>query len=156
VRLLVGKVLALAGWTAVATTVAVAVNVGVAPAFARIGGVSTTMWRHAAASHLAGSWLNTFLVLVIWGIIGLAIAYVTRSSAVAIGGGVAYVLVFETLIQQVAKSSAHWLPGATLGALAAGGNSHVGYHDAVVLGLLYLLAGVVLAWLAFTKRDITE
>jgi ABC-type transport system involved in multi-copper enzyme maturation permease subunit len=155
-RLLAGKVAALVVWTAGATSIALAVNVGVAPALARVGGISTATWRHAAAAHIAGAWVNTFLVLVIWGVIGLAIAYVTRSAAVAIGAGVAYVLVFETFIQQVAKSAGHWLPGSTLSALASGGNAHVGYHAALLLGIGYMLVGLVLSWVVFARRDITE
>jgi len=55
----VGKVLALALLTAVATTVAAMVTVGIAPAGARSAGIDTSAWADAAASTIVSTWVCT-------------------------------------------------------------------------------------------------
>ena len=97
--LLVGKVVALALLTAVATTVAAIVTVGIAPAGAQAAGIDTSAWA-ARREHDPGTWASTYLALLVWGVIGLAIAYLTRSSAIAISVGAGYVLVVESMISR--------------------------------------------------------
>ena len=159
VRLLAGKVVALIGWTAVAAAVATAIVVLVSPVMAGGTELSTANWESGAAAvagQILGAWLNTFLALTVWGLIGLVIAVVTRSSAIAISFGLGYVLVIEGLIRLVSPDAADWLPGATLSALASGGNSAVGYWTAVGLGLGYAILGLVVAGVTFSRRDVTD
>jgi ABC-type transport system involved in multi-copper enzyme maturation permease subunit len=156
IRLLAGKVVALIGWTAAATTVATIVTVCAAPVMAKVFGVSTDAWGSDLLSITAGAWLDTFLALVVWGVIGLVIAVLTRSSAIAITIGIGYVLVVESIVGLVADDLAHWLPGQTLTALAQGGTADVAYGTAVVLGLLYATIGLVSAAVTFAKRDVLD
>jgi ABC-2 type transport system permease protein len=155
-RLLAGKVVALIGWTAAATTVATIVVVGTAPVMASVFGVSTDAWGTDLLSITAGAWLDTFLALIVWGIIGLVIAVLTRSSAVAITIGIGYVLVVENIVGLVSDELSHWLPGQTLTALAQGGTADVAYGTAVALGLLYATVGLVGAAVTFAKRDVLD
>lgn len=155
-RLLGGKLLALALWTAAATTLAVLVAVGSAPVVARGVGLSPDAWQLTNVSVLVGAWVNTFLALVVWGSIGLVIAVVTRSAGVAIAVGVGYVLVVEGLIGLVATDVASWLPGATLAALSAGGSADVGYRAALGLAVVYAVGAVAVAVLTTTRRDVTD
>jgi hypothetical protein len=133
-RLLAGKVGALLLWTAAATTVALLLTVVVAPMGAEGAGVSTDAWRDAGAGTFARAWLDLFASLVVWGTIGLVLATVTRSSAVAIAAGVAYVLVVEAVVDAAAATAGDWLPGSTLTALAQGGTDAVSYGAALALG----------------------
>ena len=158
-RLLLGKVLALVGLTAVATTVATVVVLLTVPVIAQVSGVSTSAWKSGASevvAEVAGSWLNSFLALLVWGVIGLVIAVLAKSSAVAIGVGLGYVLVIEGLLRAVAPDLADWLPGATLTAVAKGGTTAVDYPVALLLALAYALIGLGLAILVFRGRDITD
>lgn len=158
-RLLAGKVLALVGWTAAAAGIGTAVVLLVSPLMAGGTGLSTAGWESGAsavAGQVAAAWVNTFLALVVWGLIGLVIAVVTRSSAIAISLGLGYVLVIEGLIRLVAPDAADWLPGATLAALAGGGSPAVDYAAAVALGLGYALLGLVVAGVTFSRRDVTD
>jgi ABC-2 type transport system permease protein len=158
-RLLAGKVLALVGWTAVAAALATAIVLLVSPVMAGGTELSTAGWESgtaAVARQVAAAWANTFLALVVWGLIGLVIAIVSRSSAIAISLGLGYVLVIEGLIRLVSPDAAHWLPGATLSALAGGGSSAVDYRTAVGLGLGYAVLGLVVAGVTFSRRDVTD
>jgi len=158
-RLLVGKVLALMCWTAVAATVATATGVSLSPLAAMATGLSTSGWTSAAGGvvvMIASTWLNTFLALVVWGVIGLVIALITRSSAVAISIGVGYVLVVEGAVRLVASDLADKLPGSTLASLAGGGSAALGYGAAIGLGLTYATIGIGAAAVVLARRDITE
>lgn len=155
-RLLAGKVTGLALMTAVATCVALLANVVAAPAAARAAGVSTDAWGRHLASTLAGTWADLFCALLVWGVAGLVLAVLSRSSAVAISVGVGYVLVVESIVKAAAEGASAWLPGTTLSALAQGGTPTLSYPGALALGLAYGILGLGVAVAVLTRRDITD
>ena len=158
-RLLGGKVLSLTAWTAVAATVATVVSVALSPLIAHATDLSTSGWNTHPGdviTMIASTWLNTFLALIVWGVVGLVIALLTRSSAVAISVGVGYVLVIEGAVRLVAANLADKLPGATLTALASGGTDNLSYGTAIGLGLTYATIGIGAAALTLVRRDVTE
>jgi hypothetical protein len=155
-RLLTGKIAALAVLTAAATTVAVAVDTAVAPAAARAAGVSTVAWHAGAAGTVAGAWANLYLALLVWGLIGVALAVVLRSAAAAISIGVGWVLLVEGVIASAAKPVGHWLPGSMLSALAGNGSADQPYHRALAIGAVYATVCWVVSWQVFQRREITE
>lgn len=156
VRLLLGKVGALTLWTAAVTTVALVVNLLIAPIAAQSADLDVSAWSRNIVSTLAGAWFNLFCALLVWGVIGLALALVTRSAAVSVSVGIGYVLVVEAVITAAVDTIADWTPGATLSALAHGGTSTVPYATALVLGALYSLVGLGVALTVFQRRDITD
>jgi ABC-type transport system involved in multi-copper enzyme maturation permease subunit len=155
-RLIAGKTLALTLLTALVTTVATAVNIAAANALAPLADLSTDAWGTDLAQVAGEAWLNTFATLVVWGVIGLALAVLTRSAAAAVSIGVGYVLVVESVITAAASDLAEWLPGSTLSALAAGGNAVIDYGTAAALALGYVVVGLGLASVVLTRRDITD
>lgn len=155
-KLLAGQALALALWTAAATLVAVVLTIIVAPVGAHAAGVSTAAWRAAATGTLAKAAFDLYASLLVWGAIGLLLAVTTRSSAIAITCGVAYVLIVEPVITAAAKGVGHWLPGQTLTALAHGGTSAVSYSAASALAATYTAIAAVVAVLVVIRRDITD
>lgn len=155
-RLLVGKWVALAVGTGVATVLALVVSLGAAPLGAQAGGWSTDAWGNDAVSLAARAALDLYAALLVWGSLGLALALLTRSAGVAIGAGIGYVLLVEAVIGATFTDLADWLPGATLGALAAGGNDTLSHGAALALGLAYIVVAIGAAWWVFTRRDITD
>ncbi len=155
-RLLAGKVVALAIVTSAATVVATIVNVLVAVPTAGAAGVSTSAWGNDPLSAVASAWVNMFAALLVWGVIGLVLAVLTRSSAVAISVGVGYVLLVESIVKMAAGGDTSWLLGSTLTALARGGSPSLAYASAAGLALLYVTIGLGLAAAVFTRRDITD
>ena len=155
-RLLAGKVVALLIVTAAATTVAAIVNVLAALPAAGAAGISTAAWGTDLVAVVAGAWLNLFLALCAWGVLGLVIAVLARSAAVAISIGVGYVLVVESLVKMLKDVPSDWLLGTTLGAVASGGTEAVGYGTALALALGYVTLGLVIAGAVFVRRDVTD
>jgi len=155
-RLLAGKVVALAIVTAAATVVATTVNVLVAFPAAGAAGVSTSAWGTNPLSSIASAWVNAYAALLVWGVIGLVLAVLARSAAVAIAIGVGYVLVVESIVKMAIGGEADWLLGSTLTALARGGTTSLAYASAVGLALLYVVVGLGLAGVVFTRRDVTD
>lgn len=155
-RLLAGKVVALVIVTAAATTVAAVVNVFAVMPAAGAAGISTGAWGTDLVSVVASAWTNLFLALCVWGVLGLVIALLARSAAVAISIGVGYVLVVESLVKMVKGAPSSWLLGTTLGAVASGGTATVPYGAALALALGYVTLGLILAGVVFVRRDVTD
>jgi ABC-2 type transport system permease protein len=155
-RLLVGKLVALAIITALATAVATAVNLLVAMPAASAAGISTETWTTDLLATVAGGWANAYAAMVVWGVIGLVLAVLTRSSAVAISVGVGYVLVLESIVKMAMAGGADWLPGSTLSALASGGTASLAYGTALTLAVGYVIIGLGVAGVVVTRRDITD
>jgi len=154
--LLAGKVGALLVVTAAATTVAAIVNVLAAVPAAAAAGISTAAWGTDLVEVVATAWLNLYLALCVWGVLGLVIAVLSRSAAVAIAIGVGYVLVVESLIKMVGDAPSDWLLGTTLSAVASGGSEAVAYGTALILALGYVTLGLVTAGVVVVRRDVTD
>jgi len=105
---------------------------------------------------VVGAWLDLFLALCVWGVLGLVIAVLTRSAAVAIAIGVGYVLVVESIIKMLEDVPSDWLLGTTLNAVASGGTPAVGFGTALALAAGYVIVGLVVAGLVYVRRDVTD
>ena len=155
-RLLAGKVVALLVVTAAATTVAAIVNVFAVLPAAQAAGISTAAWGSDLVGVVAGAWVNLYLALAAWGVLGLVIATLARSAAVAIAIGVGYVLVFESIIKMLKDVPSDWMPGTLLNAIASGGTASVAYGTALALALGYVALGLGIAGVVFVRRDVTD
>lgn len=154
-RLLLGKTVALLLVTALATTVAAFANLLAAP-MVGASGVSTAAWGTDAPSVIAEAWLHAYLAQIVWGVLGLAIAVVSRSAVVAVAVGAGYVLVVESLVKMMSGAPSDWLLGTTLNAIASGGTPAVGFATALALGGGYVILGLALAVVVLTRRDVTD
>jgi ABC-type transport system involved in multi-copper enzyme maturation permease subunit len=154
-RLLAGKSIALVGVTALAVTVAALASLVSAPAVGA-SGVSTAAWGTDLPTVIGHAWANLFLSQLVWGVLGLVIAVLSRSAMVAVSIGVGYVLVVESLIRMVDGAPVDQLLGTTLGAIAKGGTAAVSYSSALALGGTYVIVGLILAGVVFARRDVTD
>ncbi|TFD27050.1 hypothetical protein [Cryobacterium cryoconiti] len=155
-RLLLGKIGALLIWTALATTAAEVVNLAAALPSAEAAGISTALWMDDLVGEIARAWLTSFSASVVWGIIGLVLALLSRSSAIAISVGVGWVLLIETIIKTASSEAGQWLPGTTLTALAQGGTDDLSFAGAVLIGCIYAAVGLIIGLVIFIRRPITE
>lgn len=62
----------------------------------------------------------------------------------------------EGVIAAAADGVSDWLPGATIGALATGGNTSIAYGTALALGATYAGAALVATLVTSTRRDVSE
>jgi hypothetical protein len=127
-----------------------------APPAAGAAGISMDQWGTDLLPATLEAWGNAFLAMLVWGVAGLALAVLTRSSAVAISIGVGYVLVVESVVRQMLDSGGSWLLGSTINALAAGGNADIAYSSALTLSAFYALAGLAIATVVVIRRDVTD
>ncbi len=155
--LLLGKVAALTTVTAVATALAVMVNVGVAPAVAQAAGIDPQAWRTDDLSvTILQAYGNALLASLVWGVLGLTLAALLRSSAVAISIGAGWVLVVESVVAAAFEGGAAWLPGSVLTAIAQGGNASLTYAQAAGVGAALVAASLGGAVVVLVRRDVTD
>ena len=155
IKLLMGKIAALVLFTLVGTLAATLLAVGTAYLIAPMLDISTSAWGIGTLTTLLEAFRNLSLSTMVWGVIGLTIATLTRSAGVSIAAGIGWVVVFETMLQGVATNLADKMPGAMLTALAAGGTSAIGFGTAILLAAIYALVGLTIAWLVTDRREIT-
>ncbi len=153
-KLLTGKIIALTGFTMLATWVTTLTVVLVARPLARLQGIPMDAWPTDAAQLILSGYFNFMVPGVVWGLIGLLIAVWTRSSGIAIASGIGYLLIVESLIGIVLPDIIDYLPGGTLGALAAGGTENLAWSAALGLTVAYGAAAAGAALLIFRQRDI--
>lgn len=155
-RLVAGKWVALALMTAGTVVVALVVNVAVAPMAATSAGLEPTAWGTDIVTVALQAALDLYLALLVWGTLGLALAVLTRSAGIAIGVGVGWVLLLESVIAAALDDVADWMPGATIGALAAGGTDAIPQGTALALGAAYVGVAALATVVTYVRRDITD
>jgi ABC-2 type transport system permease protein len=64
-------------------------------------------------------------------------------------------MVFEGLLGLLAKDVTTYLPGSVLSAVAAGGSPDLAWATAVWLAVVYVVVGIAISLITFTRRDIT-
>jgi ABC-type transport system involved in multi-copper enzyme maturation permease subunit len=153
-RLIVGKVLALVLFTLAGTLAATVAAYLTAQVCAPVFDVSTSAWADLLPT-LFESFRNMALSATVWGVLGMVIALLARSSGVAIAIGIGYLVVFENMIVAVATDASDWLLGSTLTALAAGGTPGISFESALQLGAAYLVGGILIAIGVMHFREIT-
>lgn len=86
----------------------------------------------------------------------MVLAMLTRSQAIAIGGGIAYLLVVENLVLMVAEADLPYLPGQALAAVAAGGTDQVSAIVGAVLAVGLTAAAVLASAVRLRTADIVQ
>ncbi len=106
----------------------------------------------------AGTALRILLVAVIASLLGFGLATIGRNTGAALGGGMAYLLVVESLVRGFKPSWSDWLLGTNIGRVVEGGaaSALVGRSttDAMLVLLLYAGALFLLALWFFRRREI--
>ena len=161
-RLLTGKMLALLlfvlgsmALTLVASSVLILITAGAQ-------GVQTAAWTSSAG---LSAWLaffgNELLCLIGVCLLGMLIAVLTRSTGIAVGVALAYVLVPEGIIAMVWQSGSRWFPIRTFNFLPGsvfptdvGPTPPQGYAASLLVALLWMTVFVVGSFVAFRQQDI--
>jgi ABC-2 type transport system permease protein len=155
-RLLAGKLPALAGFTAITLLAAEVAAGATALAVAPSQDLPTSSWFTSAGwTALGTAFANLLLATWGWGLLGALLALLLRSPAAAVGVGVAYALPFELLLTAGWDSGERWLPGQLLGALAEGGTTTVTYTRVAVVLAVYGVLAATAGSILFARRDIT-
>jgi ABC-type transport system involved in multi-copper enzyme maturation permease subunit len=155
-QLLTGKALALLAATAAAVAAAEALSMAVAIALAHLRGIDTARWLGGAAiGHAAAQYGNALLSCACYGLLGLMLGVLIRSTPIALGIGLAWLLPVERTLQNSWYGADHWLPGLVLSAIGSGGTTTVTYQAAVAVALAYVAVAILAGAITFSRRDIT-
>ena len=141
------------GAVAIATIGAIVV----AFAMAHVRGVSTDQWTLLSGLRAMGTgFIDVALATVGFALLGMTLGIVMRSSVAAVAIGIAYLLPVEQILASTVTSTAGYLPGQLLSAVAQGGTSTIGYEHSLVGTLLYLALATGIGITLFIRRDVTS
>lgn len=166
-KVLAGKLAALASFVVLGLAATMTASVGIGVLLAPSAGVDTSAWWTSEGLAAIGTtYLNITGAVLIPGLIGAAIAVITRSAAIAISVGAAYFILGEALITGFWDTFGSWGPSAASNALAVGGTAGAGmmggaapviaYATAAILALGYGLVSVAVSSAVLARRDVTS
>lgn len=100
-----------------------------------------------------------FFVAVIASVLGFGLATIGKNTAAALGGGMAYLLVVESLIRGFKASWSEWLLGSNIGRVIEGGSgagilAERSTGEAAAVLVLYAAALFLVALWFFRRREI--
>ena len=161
--LFVGKTTALWSFILVGITLTLLASVLASVAVASARGIGTSQWWSGEGwSALGKAYLNVTASAFVWALMGTMLAVLFRSGFPAIGIGIAYPLVVESLLALVLPDVVKWMPGAVLGRLAQGDvvqafstQATIGYGAAALLALAYATVFAAVSMAALVRRDVT-
>jgi len=167
IKVLAGKLAALASFVAVGVAAAMTASIGIGALLAPSAGVDTSNWWTTEGLTAIGlTYVNVTGAVLVPGLIGAAIAILTRSSAIAISVVAAYFILGEALIAGFWDTLAQWGPSAVSNALAVGGIGGAGmmggaapvvaYATAATLALAYASVSVAVSAAILVRRDVTS
>jgi ABC-2 type transport system permease protein len=131
-------------------------------AIAHAQGVQTAAWTSVSGLF---AWLvffgNEVLCLIGVCLLGMLIAVLTRSTGIAVGAALAYVLVPEGIIAMVWNEGSRWFPIRTFNFLPGsvfptdvGPTPPQGYTAALLVALGWMTVFIVGSFVAFRRQDI--
>jgi ABC-type transport system involved in multi-copper enzyme maturation permease subunit len=156
-KVLAGKLAALGSFVAIWVAAALAASVGIGALLASGAGVVTTTWWTAEGlAAIGAAYLNITGAVIVAGLIGAALAVLTRSAAIAISAGAAYFMIVEPLVSTFWDALGEWGPSAVFSSLAEGGTAAIAYGTAAILAAGYGLISLAISSTVLARRDVTS
>ena len=132
------------------------VGVGLSYLFSSKHNIQTTAWNIFNFEFFLNPLLNVLLSIFAYGLLGVCLAVVLRSSIMAISAGLVWLLVIESLVGLFGKGISKWMPGGNFASLGEGGSLELSFmHSALVAGI-YSVGGLVLVLIIFSRRDVAN
>lgn len=155
-HLLAGKAAALLVFVAAVLTAAELVSIIAGYITASARGISTSQWLTGSGAQQALTTLgNAVLSGFLWALLGAALGLLLRSTPLALGVALAWLLPVEHVVEDGWPGGSHWFPGILLQGFAAGGDGKTPWLRAGLTVALYCVVLVGAATLAFVRRDVT-
>ena len=95
------------------------------------------------------------LATVGYSVLGMAVGQFVRSAVFAVIIGFAWLIAVENIIVRIVPGMQQWMPGASIVAVASGGNEGVGYGHGLFLGAVYVVAAIAASMIVFLRSDVT-
>lgn len=152
-----GKLGALLTALVASITTAYAVAVVASLALAPTRDVSTSAWFTAdGIGHAAGAWLTGVAGAGFYGVMGVALGLLVRSTVIALAVGVAWAGPLEHITQNAWSGATGVFPGLSFDAVARGGVPDASLTHAVMTALAYAAVAGSIALLGLVRRDVTS
>ena len=153
----IGKAGALLTVLAITVTTAFFVALAGAVSMAPARGVSMDAWLSGnGIEHAAGALLSGLAGTGLYGIAGIALGLVVRSTVVALAAGIAWAFPLEHITQNAWSGATGVFPGLSFDAVARGGVPNASLTHAALTALLYAVVGGGIGLLALATRDVTS
>lgn len=153
-RLLAGKMAGLLAFAAAVLLVTELLTWAAALLLAPSQDVATGSWISLAA---LGAGITDYAAVLFWvagyAVLGMTLAVLTRSVAIALAVGIAWAGPFEHLLQDAWDPSSRLFPGLLLEAFVAGGTPDVSAARAFFTIAAYVIVGALVAGTSFARRD---
>ena len=155
-RLLAGKLVTLVACTAAALLVAEVVSSAMAVVMAAVRDVPTSQWFTAAGLREAGgNYANALLNATFFGMLGAGVGVVLRSTVLALGVGLAWLMPIEHIVQNAWAGAARWFPGLLLESVARGGTALTSYSRSLLMAGAFATAALLTGAVTFVRRDVS-
>jgi ABC-type transport system involved in multi-copper enzyme maturation permease subunit len=156
-KLLAGKLMAMAIFSILLTSVAAIVNISLSYLESSHGHVNTKLW---ISSKAISGFLTTFGNMVLgtigYGVVGMSLGIILKSPMSAISISLLWFMVLENILGAVLSSSTKWLPGSALSAVSTGGARIFSYQRGLLMSAAYLLLFGGVATFLFKRRDVAS
>lgn len=158
VPLLIGKMIAVVVFMALATAFAAVVAFAIANLMAASRGASTSAWYTGTGfTDLLEALGRMILAVVGYSVLGLVVGQFLRSAVASVIVGFAWLVAVENIVGRILPSASKYFPGASLTAVAANGNADAGisFDRGLVVVAIYVVVAIVAATITFSRRDVT-
>lgn len=155
-RVFAGKAMALLVAMTAALLLALVASVITAYIAAAARGIPTGSWLSGSGlQHAAGAWLRAVLSGACFGLLGLALGTLIRSTTIAVTLAFAWFFPLEHIIQNAWPGAGRWFPGLLFDAVTTDGNSVTGFTRASLLAAVVVAVVLAGASMDLRRRDIT-
>jgi ABC-2 type transport system permease protein len=155
VRVFAGKAIAMLAVTAVVLVLALLASAAAAYVMAGIRDVPTGSWlTDAGLRRAGGDWLRALLSAGCYGLLGIALGILIRSTTVAVTAAFAWFFPLEHIFQSAWSDAGRWFPGLLINAVATDGSTDTTFARALTLALVLVALLLVVAAVDLRRRDI--
>lgn len=155
-RLLAGKLLALISCTAAALLVAEVVSAAAAVGMAGLRDIPTARWfTGTGLVEAGGNYVNALLNATFFGMLGVALGVLLRSTVLALGVGLAWFMPVEHIVQNAWAGAGRWFPGLLFEAVGRGGTVATSYQRSLLLAATAATVALVVGGATFVRRDVS-
>lgn len=156
-KLLAGKFIAMSIFTTVMSVFAALSSFLTGYLMSGHAHVNTDSWfTSAGLSEFGKSFLNIFISVIGFGVIGMAVGIILKSPISSLAIGLIWFVVVENILGGLITSTVKWLPGQNLNLVGDGGGSDISYKHGLVIGLAYAIALTLFSATIFQRRDVAS
>lgn len=157
VRLMIFRWAALISWVGCLVAVLVITCIISGLIAMNIEGYPVSAWFEAdGLKHIGSTFIYLWLALSLFASFGAILALVLKTPVAAIGIGIAWFLIVESLLGGLLSGTKDWLPGSVIASVGSGGDDAHGFWDGLALaaGYIAVLGGAALAM--FNRNDVAS